>query len=76
MIALDGIPLEAPGRDNMEDIVLDAVEGTLKSIPPARRRDPEMVREAVRRSVRAAIDEVWGKKPIAKVMIAIVDSKG
>jgi len=71
-IALDGIPYEDPAGNSLDDIVFDAVEGTLKSIPPSRRRDPEMLREAVRRSVRAAVDQVWGKKPIAKVFVAIV----
>ena len=59
----------------MEDVALDAAEGTLKSIPPARRKDVELVREAVRRGVRAAIDQAWGKKPIVKVLITQLDGK-
>ncbi len=74
-IALDGIPLVDAEGESMDEIVLDAVEGTLSGIAPARRRDVAMVREAVRRSVRAAINEVWGKKPIAKVFVAMVDGK-
>ena len=53
----------------MHDIVLDAVDGTIESIPPARRKDIELVREAVRRAVRAAIDQEWGKKPVVKVLV-------
>ncbi|MGE0766153.1 MAG: ribonuclease J [Hyphomicrobiaceae bacterium] len=75
-IALDGIPYEDMAGNSLDDIVFDAVEGTLKSIPPARRRDPEMLREAMRRSIRAAVDQVWGKKPIAKVFVAIVGGGG
>ncbi|MDX2157431.1 MAG: ribonuclease J [Hyphomicrobiaceae bacterium] len=71
-IALDGIPYEDAYGGSMEDIVFDAVEGCLKGIPPQRRRDPDMVREAVRRSVRSAVDQVWGKKPIVKVFVAVV----
>lgn len=71
-IALDGIPYEDAAGNSLDDIVFDAVEGTLKSIPPSRRKDPEMLREAVRRSVRAAVDQAWGKKPIAKVFVAVV----
>ena len=59
--------------ESLEDTVLDAVDGTIASIPPARRRDPEVVREAVRRAVRAAVDQVWGKKPIVKVFVAVID---
>lgn len=74
-IALDGVPLENAERESMEEIVLDAIEGTLSGLPPARRRDAEMVREAIRRSVRAAVDQAWGKKPIVKVFVAVVDGK-
>ena len=71
-IALDGIPYENASGVSMEDIVFDAVEGCLKGIPPARRRDVDTVREALRRSVRAAVDHAWGKKPIVKVFLAVV----
>ena len=53
----------------MLDIVLGAVEGTIDSIPPPRRKDGEMVREAVRRAVRSAVENAWGKRPIAKVLL-------
>jgi ribonuclease J len=69
-IALDGVPAaDAAGR-KMVDIVRDAVEGTIASIPRDRRRDGEVVREAVRRAVRSAVEHAWGKRPIAKVLLA------
>ena len=71
-IALDGIPYEDASGTSMEDVVFDAVEGCLKGIPPGRRRDVETIREALRRSVRGAVDQAWGKKPIVKVFVAIV----
>jgi ribonuclease J len=73
IVSLDGVPEETGRGRAMEDIVLDAVEGTIDSIPPQRRRDPEVVREAVRRAVRSAVDDHWGKKPIAKVHVSVVD---
>jgi ribonuclease J len=72
---LDGVPLEDADGGSMLDIVLDAVEGTLRSIPPARRRDTEVVAEAVRRAVRGAVADEWGKKPVAKVLITVVEGK-
>jgi ribonuclease J len=60
----------------MEGLVLDAVDGTLASIPQAKRRDPALVRDAVKRAIRAAVEQVWGKRPIAKVLITVVDAKG
>jgi ribonuclease J len=74
-LALDGVPQETDRGEAMYDVALDAVEGTLKSIPQPRRKDPEMVREAVRRAVRGAIAEAWGKKPIVKVLINVVEGK-
>ena len=74
-VALDGVPQEGGRGEQMYDLALDAVEGTLKSIPPARRKDPEMVREAVRKAVRGAVADAWGKKPIAKVLITMVEGK-
>jgi ribonuclease J len=74
-VVIDGVPAETAGGRPMLDVVFDAVDGTIDSIPPQRRRDPEVVREAVRRAVRSAIDEHWGKKPIAKVLVSVVDVK-
>jgi ribonuclease J len=45
------------------------VEGTLRSIPRDRQKDTEMVREAVRRAVRAVVDDAWGKRPVVKVLV-------
>lgn len=73
---IDGVPYETVEGDAMEDVVLDAVEGVLKSIPPGKRRDVELVRDAVRRGVRAAVDQIWGKKPIVKVLITSIDGRG
>jgi ribonuclease J len=71
-VILDGVPLEDAEGDRLEEIVLDTIEGTLKSIPAARRRDAEMLREALRRAVRGAVEAAWGKKPIVKIFVAVV----
>jgi ribonuclease J len=71
-VAIDGVPFETDDGYAMEDVCLDAIEGTFKSIPPSKRRDIEMIRDAVKRSVRAGVDQVWGKKPIVKVLITVI----
>jgi ribonuclease J len=76
IVELDGIPVEDAGGESMLDIAYDAVEGTLKSISPARRRDPDLVEDAIRKALRAAIFAAWGKKPICKVMVSVVDGRG
>ena len=73
-VVIDGVPAETADGAPMVELVLKQVQGTLRSIPPQRRREAEMVREAVRRSVRGAIDEAWGKKPIVKVMINVIEA--
>lgn len=74
-VVFDGIPeTDAEGRD-MLDIALDAVEQTLKSIPPPKRRDPERVEDAVAKSVRAALENAWGKRPIVKCVVSVVDGR-
>ena len=74
-LAIDGVPGEDAEGEDMEDIVLDAVDGTIDSIPPRRRRDVELVRDAVRRAVRSAVERVWGKRPIVKVLINVIPAK-
>ena len=75
-VALDGVPVANVAGRSMQDIVLDAVDGTLRSIPPKSRKSPETIAEAVRRSVRASVNDAWGKKPICKVLVNVVDTKG
>jgi len=75
-IAIDGVPLDDQDGEPMSELVLSAVEGTLKSIPRDRRRDLEMVSEAVRRAVRGGVAGAWGKKPIVKVLLSVVEGKG
>ena len=74
-IILDGVPEQDGEGDAMFDIALDAVEGVIASLPRARRRDPERFAEAVRRAVRSEIREAWGKKPVAKVIINVVEDE-
>jgi ribonuclease J len=66
---IDGVPAACEDGYAMEDVVLDAVEGTWRSIPAAGRRDTDKLKEAVRRSVRSAVEQAWGKRPVVKVLI-------
>jgi ribonuclease J len=72
---LDGVPTETGDGEDMLDVVLDAVDGTWRSLPGPGRKSPDLVSEAVRRAVRSAVAQVWGKKPICKVLVNVVDSK-
>jgi ribonuclease J len=64
-----GLPAFDEDGDDMEDILYDAVLGAVESIPRPRRKDLDMLKEAVRRSVRAAANQSWGKKPVVTVFV-------
>lgn len=68
VVAIGVARTDARGED-MEDLMLDAAIGAIESIPRARRKDLDLVAEAVRRAVRAAANEAWGKKPIVTVFV-------
>jgi ribonuclease J len=72
--SLDLIGVPERDRDGglMYEAVYDTVVQTLDSLPRGRRRDPDAVAEAVRRAVRAAVAERWGKKPMCHVHVLTV----
>jgi ribonuclease J len=72
---LDGVPGEDDDGEPMHEIALTAIDGTLRSIPRERRRDTEMLGKAVRRAVRGALAAAWGKKPIVKVLLSVVEGR-
>ena len=71
-VALFGVPLETAGGRPFAELARDAALGALDGIPRPRRKDPELVREAVRRAVRAEVGAAWGKKPLCAVMVTVV----
>jgi ribonuclease J len=71
-IELTGLPLADRDGQPFQERVMDSVLGALDSIPRPRRRDPEVVREAVRRAVRAGVASAWGKKPNCAVLVSVL----
>ena len=61
-----GVPNDHESGE-LEEIIENAVNGTIKSVPPKRRSDKKMLKEALRRSVRSALNEYWGKKPVVTI---------
>ena len=66
--------LEAVALKVLEDHVEHCVSGALAAGDPeeARRKSAELVSEAVRKSVRAAVNAAWGKKPICSVLLSVI----
>jgi len=71
-VDLIGIPERDRDGESMHDAVYDSVLETIESLPRGRRRDPDAVGEAVRRAVRAAVAQRWGKKPMCHVHVLTV----
>jgi ribonuclease J len=71
-VEMIGVPETTANGDPMLEIALEAVSETVETMPKGRRRDPDAVAEAVRRSVRAAVAEQWGKKPLVHVHLLLV----
>ena len=64
-----GLPSADERGEDLEDLMLEAAIGAVESIPRVRRKDLDLVSEAVRRAVRAAANDAWGKKPIVTVFV-------
>jgi ribonuclease J len=71
-VALSGIPATDMQGTPFETIAREAAIGTIESIPRPRRKDQALVSEAVRRGVRAAINQAWGKKPVCSVLLTVL----
>jgi ribonuclease J len=71
-IELVGIPEKAANGDAMIDIANEAVMETFETLPKPRRRDPDAVEESIRRAVRGALAQNWGKKPLVYVHVLVV----
>jgi ribonuclease J len=68
LVAIGVAKADASGEE-LEELMLDAAIGAIESVPRQRRKDLDMLSEAVRRAVRGAANEAWGKKPIVTVFI-------
>jgi ribonuclease J len=71
-MALTGLPAVDREGTSFADIARDAVIGTIESLPKPKRKDQALVSEAVRRSVRAAVNQAWGKKPMCSVLLTVL----
>lgn len=71
-VAVTGLPAADNEGTSFAEIARDAVIGTIESLPRPKRKDQALVSEAVRRSVRAAVNQAWGKKPMCSVLLTVL----
>jgi ribonuclease J len=68
-MSIEGLPEVEDDEESLSHLVRKVVSGTLKSIPPKRRSDPDVVNAALQRSVRGEVNAWWGKKPNVTVFV-------
>lgn len=68
-VDLVGIPERNVAGELMDELIYDVAVATFDNLPRAKRRDSDAVGEAVRRAVRSAIAEQWGKKTVCVVHV-------
>jgi ribonuclease J len=71
-VDLIGLPETDAVGTALAEVAYRTVEESFEALPKPRRRDPDEVAESLRRAVRAAIAERWGKKPICHVHVLVV----
>lgn len=64
-----GLPETDDEGNLIDEIITHTIETTIDSIPRAKRKDDDLLREAVRRAIRAEVNEIWGKKPVCAIFM-------
>jgi ribonuclease J len=62
-VITDGLPA------GLDDELADSADDAFASMPKPRRRDDEVIAETLRSAVRRAAEQLWGKKPVCKVIV-------
>lgn len=71
-LGLIGLPEEMANGRGIDDVIFDTIESVVDGLPRARRRDPDLVADSVRRAVISAVRQAWDKKPACEVHVAQV----
>jgi ribonuclease J len=71
-VDLVGVPEKNTAGEPLDDLVFDVVVSTIEGLPRAKKRDPDAMAESVRRAVRSALSEQWGKKALCYVQVLTV----
>ncbi len=70
-VVFAGLPSRT-ANGTMAEIVDAAIFATFDNMPKARRRDADMVVDAVEKAIRSAVGQAWGKKPAVHVLVVEV----
>ncbi|NNC01178.1 MBL fold metallo-hydrolase, partial [Corallococcus exiguus] len=55
-----GLPAKTRNGEAFDDLIADVVSDVLDGLSKGKRRDPDTVENAVKRAIRAKVNEAWG----------------
>ncbi|HTZ66849.1 MAG TPA: ribonuclease J [Roseiarcus sp.] len=71
-VMIAGLPERTREGAAIDALIDDAIFEAFESLPPGKRRDPEVVSSALERAVRGSVNAIWGKKPQVHVLVVEV----
>ncbi len=71
-VMIAGLPERTREGAAIDALIDDAIFEAFESLPPGKRRDPDVVSSAIERAVRGSVNAVWGKKPQVHVLVVEV----
>lgn len=66
-LVIEGLP--ETEDESLNDLVEDTIQGVLKSVPPKRRANPEVLQAALFKAIRGEVNAYWGRKPNVTVFV-------
>jgi len=66
-LVIDGLP--ETEDESLSDLVENTIAGVLKSMPPKRRSDTEVLNSALFKAIRNEVNAYWGRKPNVSVFV-------
>ena len=66
-LVIEGLP--ETDDESVSELIEDVVTGVLKSMPPKRRSDTEVLNSALFKAIRNEVNSYWGRKPNVSVFV-------
>src|SRR5690606_16277430 len=66
-MVVEGLP--ETEEESVADLVEDTIAGVIKSMPPKRRSDTEVLNSALFKAIRNEVNAFWGRKPNVSVFV-------
>ena len=68
-VVIEGLPVVEDDDEPFDWLVKKTIAGVLKSMPPRRRSDADVLNNALHKAIRGEVNAFWGKKPNVTVFV-------